>query len=85
MTQQVFLSAPQLSFAQVDAQSAELVWKSAATENPNYLVEVLGVPMSAQDYAAPILSQVTTASGFLSKDAVTAGNAVSRVSNITKD
>lgn len=80
-----FLSAPQLSFAQIDAQRAELVWKSAATESPNFLVEILGVPESQQDYATPLLSQLTIASGFMSNDVVTADNAVSRVSNITDD
>ncbi len=85
VSQTDMIAAPTLAFAAGTGQDAELVWHPVPDASPTYLVEILDVPLSGDDYAAPILSRVTTGSGLLETVASLSDNAVWRVSNLSDD
>lgn len=76
------IAAPNLTFAQNGVQGAEAVWTAPSGTSPDFLVEMLQVPMPDHDYAMPLLSERTNASGLLEEVDESASQVIWRVSNI---
>ena len=79
------LSAPQVTFSSVDADMAELIWHPQTPARASYLVEVMNVPTTSENYGLPTISVTTAASGFLDQETNFDSSAVLRVSMISAD
>lgn len=74
------LAAPDIIFADLGAETAEIAWQAPATTNPTYELEVLEATVTG--YQPPVLVSQTAASGLLIDDAALPGDKVWRVINL---
>ena len=74
------LAAPDIIFADVSAETAEIAWRGPATTDPIYELEILDA--SDAGYQPPVLVSQTAASGLLIDDAALPDAMVWRVINL---
>lgn len=79
------IASPNILFADVGPSQLELVWNTDPASSPRHLVEVLNVPGSDENYAAPEISVTTAGSGILDMTVRAGQDAVWRVVNIAGD